>query len=186
MADTALTILLRRRFTKFLFRVSGRPPRAVVETDSISDITGFAADDVVDLEVRRRLDDDDGLGMGDIVRTHFLPGEFGTGTTLATGTALVAAHASVQTHGEYKALVQPRIQRDFRQAVADVAGRPLADVRADLPLDQFIGAGQRAALVTETASRLDKFLLTKLDETVLTGTIQQSVDGLVALMLIRR
>jgi PKD repeat protein len=37
MGDTALTILWRRRFTTSLFRVSGRPPRAVAETDNIGD-----------------------------------------------------------------------------------------------------------------------------------------------------
>ena len=185
MADSALTIVIWRRFVKFLFRVANRTPKAVSDSDTIEDLTGFTADDVVDLQVRRRLDDDDTLGMGDVLASNFAPGEFRTGTTLARGVGIVSSRVTLQTHGQYKAVLQLRMRKDFRQIVATIANVDVSAVRDERPVDEIVSAQERDRMISDCATAFDKFLLTKLDGDELKGTVREHVDTLVSLMVVR-
>ena len=169
MADDALEIVLRRRFLKFLFRVSGRPPRRVVDTESIADVTGFAGADAVDAEVRRRLNSSD-TGMGDVLAYALEPGTIDARTTIAQAVGVIIDHAAASTHEEYEDRLRERVDVMLEQLLAEREGQPL---------------GKRPPFAATLQKRFDRFLLSPVDDVDETMTADEITDALVRLMVLQ-
>jgi len=169
MADDALETVLRRRFLKFLFRVSGRPPRRVADTDSIADVTGFAGADTVDAEVRRRVNSNE-IGMGDVLALALEHGTLHPNTTIAQAVGVIVDHAAVSTHEEYEGRLREHV---------DVMLEKLLAEREDQPL------GKRPPFAAALQKRFDRFLLSPVDDVDETMTAEEITDALVRLMVLQ-
>jgi hypothetical protein len=169
MADDALKTVLRRRFLKFLFRASSRPPRRVADTESIADVTGFVGADAVDAEVRRRVNSSD-IGMGDVLACALEPGILGAETTIAQAVGVIVDHAAVSTHEEYEGRLRERV---------DVMLEKLLVERDDQP------PGKRPPFAATLQKRFDRFLLSPVDDVDETMTADEITDALVRLMVLQ-
>jgi len=169
MADDALKIVLRRRLAKLLFRISNRSPRPIGDAESLEDVTGFV-DDVVNVEVRRRVNLDDDIGMGDVLARPLEPGALSASTTMPRAVGVVVDHAAVGTHAEYKARLRSRVDATVRDLLAARA--------AQRPED-------RPSFDRALQERFERFLLSPVNGIDESRTRDEIADALLRLMVVQ-
>jgi len=169
MADDALKIVLRRRLAKLLFRISNRSPRPIGDAESIEDVTGFV-DDVVNVEVRRRVNLDDDIGLGDVLARSLEPNTLSASTTMPKAVGVIADHASVSTHAEYKTRLRGRV----RTAVVELLAARAAQAPGDRPpFDRVLQV------------RFERFLLSPVNAIDDSRPADEITDTLVRLMVVQ-
>jgi hypothetical protein len=183
----SLSIIFRQRLRTFIGRITRKPPQPFPGATTLFEATRF--DDAnIDIVFRRALNRDDAVGMGDVLKQTFGPGELKGGTKLDDVLATLAKRSRAGSVDAYRSLIEPRVSKQLALALANAHFPPRqpGDVLPTDPISNYVTPANVHDIARECSLRLDKWLLSlvTVDDFADTLTVGGVSNNLVARMVV--
>ncbi len=180
----SLPLIFRQRLRLFIGRITKTPPRPFPGTTTLLEATRFD-DTSLDILFRRALNRDDAIGMGDVLKSSFNPGELKGTTKLDDVLATIAKRSRAGSVDAYRALIAPRVRDEVVRILADAQLPPAHpdDIAGTDPIARYVTEDNVGDVAKECDRRLDKWLLSLVTTEDFASTL--SVDGVLDNLLAR-
>jgi hypothetical protein len=183
----SLPIIFRQRFRIFIARVTAKPPQPFPGTTTLFAATKFD-DTNIDIIFRRALNRDDAIGMGDVLKQPFDPGELKGDTTIDAVLATIGKRSLAGSVDAYRTLIEPRVSGQLAVVLAGahLPPRQPAEVQPTDPMSEYVTPANVNDIAKECTLRLDKWLLSlvTVDDFAATLTVGAVSDNLLARMVV--
>jgi hypothetical protein len=183
----SLPIIFRQRFRIFIGRVTSKPPQPFPGATSLFEATKFD-DTNIDIIFRRALNRDDAVGMGDVLKQSFGPGELKGSTKIDEVLATIGKRSRAGSVEAYRALIEPRVRDQLAVALAGALFPPRqpSDVQPTDPTSEYVTAANVDHIAKECTLRLDKWLLSliAIEDFTATHTVADVSNNLLARMVV--
>ena len=171
----------------FIGRITDNPPKPFPPATTLFTATKFD-DTTIDILFRRALNRDDQIGMGDVLKAPFTPGELKGSTKIEDVLATMAKRARVSSVDDYRALIAPRVSEQLAHALAGAQfpPRPPGSVQPTDPVADYVTDSNVDIIARECNLRLDKWLLSlvTINDFSASQVVEQVSDRLLSRMVV--
>jgi hypothetical protein len=183
----SLPIIFRQRFRIFIGRVTSKPPQPFPGATSLFEATKFD-DTNIDIILRRALNRDDAIGMGDVLKQSFGPGELKGSTKIDDVLTTIGKRSREGGVDAYRALLEPRVSDQLALVLAGAHFPPRqpSNVQPTDPISEYVTEANVDHIAKECALRLDKWLLSlvAIEDFAATLTVADVSNNLLARMVV--